>query len=476
MGLVKNLLSAGRDYLESKEEEKSYTLLSPADTHAAVKSAMEFQRGYGGWNTYGLGYSGQSFNESINRNDVRLSNELGDVRFLSLIIGAVRWASRNFTDARFNVVKVGQDRKESEIQDHELTSLFKRPNPYYSGLTFWCGMMLSNICRGEMHALKVRDKKYNARLLELYYEPFWTIRPVWNQDGSDFISYYEILRNGVWKRWGKDADDVFVVYDVGIDPETRRGMLNATASLVHEFFSDKQMVRFLGNLFQNGLVPPVVVSVGSKDTPGPTGDDWKAMKADGERHFTSSGSGKPWFVNGPVEPHRLGYDYSSMGFDEVRKGIEARVASAMGISVISLMLSAGLEHSAYNNVKEYHTHDYRSYIVPLHKLVSAEIDHQMLPEFGETKGIESRWDYSEVAVMQRDRIDVAKETEILVRSRVIDQYEARERHSYKSDESMKNVFYPVPSNTITISPIDEAIPSEPILEPVVKPNGAAKPS
>lgn len=75
--------------------------------------------------------------------------------------------------------------------------------------------------------------------------------------------------------------------------------------------------------------------------------------------------------------------------------------------------------------------------------------------------------------MQRDRMEVAKETDLLVRARVISQDEARERHSYKpvSESQMKDepVWYPTPQTSVTISPMAE---SEPVNEEFpVKPNG-----
>lgn len=435
------IISAAKDYFESLKAlhygGDDYTLLSRDDR--SLKSAPQiFNRGYSG-GMYGWGRDVQPYNFAGTR--INFAQEVGDLRTSSLIMGAVRWVGDALNDARLMVAEIGEDQKETEVQSHPLPSLISRPNDFYSGQTLWQCFALSWVMAGEVYFLKTRSKASPqlGPVLELWWEPHWTIRPRWPQDGSAFISYYEIWRNGAW--YPVAPDDV-LVFRNGIDMDTRRGT-NAVFSLLREFYTDNQVAQFTALMFKHGLVPPVVASL-----PAGTSDERaKLFKADFMRKMSGDTGGEPMVTIGETSVEKLGFNYADMGFREMREIPETRFASAVGISVISLQLAAGLQHSAYANVKEYLGHDYRAYIKRLNDRIATELNHQLLGDFGETDGLKCAWDYSQVAVMGADRVTQAAVTTQLYDSGVIMRSEAREREGYTwtpEDEEYKTQPAPDP--------------------------------
>jgi HK97 family phage portal protein len=374
--------------------------------------------GMGGWGSSAfsfLNYSGTKIN---------YAREVGDLRTSSLLIAASRWVARNLYDARLKVVKYGADRKETEIEDSEIAKLWSRPNKFYSGRTLASGISYSMLTRSIAYLVKVRSSA--GLVVELWWEPYETIRPRWDLSGRDFISFYEIWRNGVWIRL--EVDDVIAICE-GYDTDNRRGLLNPCSALMRDFYTDGQMSHFTAALLKNGLVPAVVVSFGDKERPF-TGD-LQERKELVERKMSGDDAGKPLVTNDAVKVEKLGFDYSSIGAKDVKEMSEARFCAAMGISAHSLNLSVAQGSSTYNNVKNYLQQDYRGFIKPMHKMIADEFNVQLLPDFGETKKVSVVWDYSQVDLMQPDKLIEARVTVLEYDAGLIDRAEGREAIGYK---------------------------------------------
>lgn len=369
---------------------------------------------------------------------IDFASEVGDLRNSTLVMAGTRWVATNLSSARLQVVEVDDDQKEIEIP-HRLVDLIRRPNPYYSGRVLLKGIAYSWLTYATAYILIHRNRF--GQPVELWYEPHYTIRPRWPQDNSEFISFYEVYRNGNWQR--VEVEDVFVLRD-GLDVATRCGM-SSTSALLREYYTDQQAANFTALLLRNGLVPPVVVGLGTKDHPF-TGDP-EAFKAALLRKVSGDSAGEPMIAQGGVSVEKLGYDYSSTGLRDVRQIPEERFCAAMGVSAISLNLGTAKNVSTYSNVSNYLRHDYQNYIVPLHQYIADELTRQMLPEFGETDGLEVRWDYSQVPIMQRNKKEDAEIAEKLFKSDILRRSEARESIGYEWEESDEIYFSEIGSNS-----------------------------
>lgn len=429
------------------------------------KFTVGFQ-GRGGTGTPEQVFSfGQNFNlwNNLFRTGTSLdfASEVGDLRNSALVMAAYNWVSLNAASARPYVATLDADNKEDEVQDHPLIQLLNEPNPYYGFDELIGGLSYSWMTAATAYIIANRDG--TGAFAELMYEPHWTIRPVWDNEGKQFISGYEVQRNGKWVRLPTEKEDSLapevLVFRKGIDPETRMGM-SAMSSLMREFYTDQQAAQFAALLMRQGLVPPIVVSLGSKESPvGP--DAVPIFKDKLARVMRGDSAGEPIVHNHPATVEKLGFDYSSIGLKEIREIPKQRFCAAMGISEHSLNL--GTETATYNNVEQFLKRDYRGYIVPFHKYIAKVLTKKALPEYGDVTGLVVRWDYSEVPLMQPDLDAEHARNREDYKARIIDQAEAREAIGYDFEDKHVDVYYPVPSNNITLSPLDE--PPKPVAPP-----------
>jgi HK97 family phage portal protein len=361
--------------------------------------------------------------------------EVGDLSNITLCQAAIGWVARNLYDARLHTVEIGSDNKETEIVDDELAKLFYRPNEYYSGQALVAGIAFDWIVYNEAYLVKTRGG-FNTPM-ELWWEPRETIRPRWT--GGEFISYYELWRDGIWKRI--ESDDVIPIRN-GVNHFTRRALISPAMSLITEFYTEKRASYFINLLLRSGLVPPVVITLGDKDRPFTDEEKFKQVKSDIKRKISGDGGGEPFVTNDAVTATRLGYDYSSVGLKEVRQIPISRFCMAMGISPISLNADAGdATHANYNNVQGYLKQDYRGYIMPLQNLIASALNTHLLPDFGFDKSAKVKWDYSTTALMQPDKIAETKDATLKWVSGGIDKNEYRESLGYAMKPEFEGVTY-----------------------------------
>ncbi len=389
----------------------------------------------------GMGWGSWLFNSG---SKINFSEEVGPVQNLALVQAGINWVARGLNSARFQVVEVDADSKEKDLPQHPVAQLFHRPNPYYSGSALMQGIATNWLAYATAYVLIVKNQM--GQPAELWSEPWWSIRPRWPMDGSEVISYYEIFRNGKWISIGLGQTlsniDALVIPD-GWNPETRRGW-NSMTALLAEFYTDKRAALFMAQLMRSGLVPPLIVGLGTKDSPflDPDGTKGPQFKAELQRKMSGDNAGEPMVTAGPVDVQKLGFDYSAVGLKDIRQIPVTRFCAAMGISPISLHLDAGdSTHANYNNVQGYLKHDYQSYIVGLQDVIADEVDRILLPMFGEQGNVKCAWDYTKTPLMQADKMSETKRTAILWTTQAIDRAEMREANSYKIRPEDEGVYY-----------------------------------
>ncbi len=130
--------------------------------------------------------------------EINYEAKLGDLSRSSLVMAAYRFLSNVLPEARLEVKEgEGVGGSSEVVPNHPAVNLWNRPNKFYSGSTLKKAISFSWVLRSEAYILKTMNKG-GTQPTELWYEPHWTIRPAWPMDGSEFISHYEINRNGQW--------------------------------------------------------------------------------------------------------------------------------------------------------------------------------------------------------------------------------------------------------------------------------------
>lgn len=416
---------------------------------------MTFQGngGLGSPDLFNFGQNFQLWDRYFQSNQkLDFSREVGDLRNSALVMAGYNWVATNAAGARPYVCKLDADNKEDEVQNHALIELLNEPNPWYGFDELISGISFSWLTAATAYI--IANRSAGGGIAELYYEPHWSIRPYWDSAGTDWISGYELQRNGVWNKMPQGPrDPVVIAFRKGVDPEARTGM-SATSSLIREYYTDQQAAQFSALLMKQGLVPPVVVSLGDEKSTVDN-DGVKLFKEKLVRLMSGDTAGEPLVMNHPAKVEKLGFDYSSVGLRDIRQIPEERFCAAMGISPHSLNFGTAAETSTYSNVEQYLRQDYRFYIVPFHRYIARVLQRQLLPELGPTDNLRVKWDYSEVPLMQPDTNAEWERVANAYKSRILDQAEAREAIGYDFEDKHVDVFYPVAATQLTLSPLTE---------------------
>lgn len=358
---------------------------------AAIKSLPFSGRGGGNSNgPYWLDWN------PYPRTAINYANEVGDLGGSSLIMSAVNWTGTVLPEAPVQVVKRTSPKVFEPLPDHPMVALIERPNPYYSGDLLWKAFGLSWIIDGNVYLLKIRNPR--GQVIQLWYEPHFNVRARWPADGSEFISYYEVQRDGQWLR--VEVEDI-IHFRYGIDPNNPRSGLSPVASVLREIFTDGERARYSGLILRNGGVIPYIV------TPDPTtssvGIDKEEFKAEWMARTTGDNVAKPLVLDSAVRVQALGLSPEQMLVDKASQIPEERISAVIGIPAIVLGFGAGLARSTYSNFSEARESAYESFVIPTQRIIAAELAVQLLPEFGDTANLKVNHDLSQVRVLQPDR-------------------------------------------------------------------------
>lgn len=333
---------------------------------------------------------------SLSNTNVDYAREIGDLGSSSLIMAAANWLGTTLPEAPVQVVKQKSPKVFEPLPDHPMVDLLENPNPFDSGELLWQAWAYSWILDGNSYIRKVRNGF--GRVVELWYEPHFTIREAWPQDGSEFLSHYEVLRNGQWYR--VETEDV-IHWKKGIDPNNPHRGISPVASVLREVFTDSERARFSALILKNGGVIPFVL------TPDPSAAtatiNTQEIKDEIEYRTTGDNLGRPIVLSGPIKVQTIGVTPDKLLVEKASKIPEERVAAVIGIPAIVLGFGAGLERSTFANFKEAREAAYESFVIPTQRIIQGGLRTQLLPEFGESKGLKVAHDLSMVRVLQEDR-------------------------------------------------------------------------
>lgn len=363
-------------------------------------------------NGYGTFYGGS----------VDYAVEAGDLIDNSAVMACILWILRTFPEARIRVMKRVKGGKPEEVEGHPLTALLARPNPYYSGRLLQQPSLVSYNWRGETYWRKVRNS--SKQVIQLYYEPHWTCRPV-RSNADEFISYYQLYRNSEWV--DVDKEDIIHIRQ-GLDPENPMHGLSSLASSLREVFTDNAAARYASAMMRNLGVPGMIVTPKTTDDtlfqPNDP-DSTTRLKAELKSLTTGDNRGDPLLFNSPLDIVFPQIDPSKMDTRTNRKISEERISALLGVPAIVAGLGAGLDRSTFSNMSEAREMAYESNIIPTQSLWADELNTQLLSELGDPSTEFVDWDYSTVRVLQDDENKKATKWAVLFKGGIALRSEAR---------------------------------------------------
>ena len=327
----------------------------------------------------------------------------------SIVVACMSWISRNFPDAP---IKITQELPDGTIEPVRASSsgpgamlrLLERPNPVHSGVLLWMATLL-DFLQGNGYWYKRRGgdptgSGYAAagRVVELWWLPASQVEPRSDPgDPSVFISHYEYrVDGGVWVIPPEDI----VHFRQGLDPINPRKGRSQLASLFREIFTDDEAANMTASLMRNMGVPGVVIAPANTSTVLIRKPDEVSQKF--SERFGGDARGGVMTFSQPMEIKQMSWNPQQMDLRALRRIPEERVSAVTGVPAIVAGLGAGLDRSTFSNFGEARRAAYTEGVITLHRLIAAELEVQLLPDFGgfSDDGYDVQFDWTKASAMQ----------------------------------------------------------------------------
>ena len=318
----------------------------------------------------------------------------------SAVMNCLSWIQRNFIHASLDVYQMNEDEKEV-VGSHPMVRLIKRPNAFYQDVHLWYATLLSYHLDGNAYWLKARNGRGFGVPTELWYEPHWSIRPHYPDDGTAFVDYYERRVNGTIERI--PVENV-VHFRNGLNPANpRMGLAPIKAALLN-VFTDTEVSQWVAALCRNMAIPGVVLN--PTEMIGMSPEKAENIKQVWKRKFGGDNRGEPLMLDFPATVTTLGFNPADMDFSAISAVAETRISGALGIPAIVAGLYAGLDSSTYNNLDNLRKAAFEESLIPTWYAFAAHLTAQLLPDFTRNQEIENvvvGFDTSEIRALQENQ-------------------------------------------------------------------------
>ncbi|MEE8465150.1 MAG: phage portal protein, partial [Dehalococcoidia bacterium] len=360
-------------------------------------------------------------------------NRLVDPMTNSIIMACINWIARTWPEAPPTVWSKDSDGTLERVEDHPLSELLKKPNPFYSGGALFMGTILSWVLDG--HAYWIKERNSQNGVVELWYTPHWLIEPKGSpNDPSVFIDHYDYSPGGVPI---PIAPENVVHLRYGIDPHNVRKGLSPLRSLMRELWTDEEAANYTGSILKNMGVPGLVISPKGDMAAVPSPDEVKETKAYYQQNLTGDHRGEPIVMKGPTEVNQFGFDPSQMNTRSLRQIPEERVTAILGIPAAVVGFGTGLEQTKVGaTMREMREMAYEGNIIPTQRLFAEGITNQLAPDFvPDPKRVVFGFDISKVRVLQEDENKRAERYSVMVKGGWATVADARQANDLDVEET-----------------------------------------
>jgi len=303
---------------------------------------------------------------------------------------------------------------------------------------------------GNAYWIKVRNTRAqgpNDRVSELWWVPSWMMRPAWPDDGSRFISHYVYTVDGLEYRVERYN---VVHFREGLDPQNPRLGRSSLASLFREIYTDDEGANMTAALMTNLGVPGVILAPSNTTTGGIGKADPEQVKKTFMEKFGGDKRGEPLVLTAPTDVKVLSWSPEQMNLRELRKLPEERVSAVIGISPMVVGLGAGLDRSTFTNFGEAVLAAWESSLIPDQRLMAAEMEVQLLPDFGEIDDLDVDFDVSQVRALRNDLEKVWRLAEGAATKGLLTRAAYKRRIGEPVAEDGSDDIYIVPSNYLML--------------------------
>lgn len=305
------------------------------------------------------------------------AGEVGDGLGSSVLAGPLNFLMRTFPEAPPIVKRRKRAGEFEEEDEHPLTALLSAPNPYYTGQVLWMATVL-DFAFGEAFWYKVRNDAH--QVIQLWWLPRNTMTPKWASDGTSYISHYSYNPgNGATDL---KVDDV-VHMRFGLNPKNPRRGLSQLGALMREVGIDDEAANFTGSLLKNmGIIGVIISPEVQKGAAPASAAAVKEVKEYIKRQFTGDKRGEALAVGAPTKAQLLQYNMQGFDISPLRDLSEERVCAALGLPAAVVGFGTGLQQTKVGaTMKEMRQLAWTGGIIPIQRIMAAEIQRSLLPEF-----------------------------------------------------------------------------------------------
>jgi HK97 family phage portal protein len=340
---------------------------------------------------------------------VHAEAELGHGLMASVVMPVIQFIMRAFPEAPL-VVRERQADSLEVVEDHALPRLVNRPNAFYPGTLLWMVTLIDWALFGESYWRILSQR--GGQPGELWWLPPWTMDPRWPSDGSAFLTHYD-YRPEMGTAMRLELDEV-LHFRHGLDPWNPRHGLPPLRAVLQDIWVDHESSTFVSTILRNMGVPGMILS--PKGETQLSVDEVERVKSYIMSRFTGEGRGQPLALGAPTDVQTLSLPPVDLGMSMLRNTAEERVTAALGIPAAVVGFGTGLENSKVGaTMHEFVQLAWNNGIVPLQRLLAAELQRVLLPQFEtDTERFQVGWDYDEVQALQDDQNELAKRLNMMV--------------------------------------------------------------
>lgn len=449
-------------------------------TFAEIKAqkSVQFPQ-QGGLNQVVIYPTMNSLQDAILRAISPQSEPSDDPHLSSLVAAGWNWLGLTLAEPDIQVKKGflrkrdGKKRDDNLVETHRLYELLGfdgRPNRRYSAPTLWKAFAYSWIIDGNAYLLKFRNRF--GQVVELWYEPHFTIKARWvndrqgeyipadrsrsvsvierNDDPTQDINYYELTRDS--QRFRVEPADVIHFRD-GIDPFNTRYGLSRMKFILREILGDSAAAAYGASLLSGNGVIPYVLGIDDKD--GVLNqEDLDTIKAKLLEQTTGKNAGQGLVLSSRVTFNRTGLTPAELDNRQSRYTAQEVFSAVTGIPAIVLNFGAGMERTIYNNMEQADRRAVDAYLQPLWWHIAQELTHQLLRDLDQDETHFVEFDLSEVGALQEDENDKVERIVKLYEGGIIKRSEARTEFNYETEDSDDVYFVKAGAETKTVEQED----------------------
>lgn len=379
----------------------------------------------------------QGYNTSAGEFNLK---DLGNGQSNSAVTACLQVLGVSFSEANLIIKSTDSEGVETTIPNHPMEILMQRPNPYMSGDVVQQYIMNSMHVFGDAYLLKQRNAV--GQVVALYPLIPDNVTPKGTPETLITHYVYEMENDEV-----KIAPEEIIHFRMGLNPKDHKKGYSPLLTVLREVFGDESAGQLATALLSNMGVPSVMIT--PKNDFGITDDEGVQIAKTYQQKVGGSKRGQPLVLSGDMNIEKLSFSPSELDIGTLRRIPEERVSAVLGVPAILAGLGAGLAQATYSNAKVLREYFTENKLIPMWRMIGAELTHQLLvPDYESNAITKAEYDFTGVRALQGDEKELYEKINVAVKGGWMSVNEAREKIGLPIDET-EDVYY-VPNNATPV--------------------------